>query len=46
MLINKQLFDLWKVSIPEGNRIPGHVTPTDLAAAPQHLKTGISPGLH
>ena len=44
-LISKQLSDLWKVPIPEGNRIPGPFTSKELANALKHQEQGKSPGL-
>ena len=44
-LVNKQLFDLWKIPTPEGSSISGPFRPEELAVALRHLKPGKSPGL-
>jgi len=44
--VNKQLFDLWKISTPEGHSISEPFRPEEFAAALRRLKPGKSPGLY
>jgi len=44
-LINKQLYDIWKVPTPEGNSISGPFRPAEFTSALRRLKPGKSPGL-
>ena len=44
-LVNKQLFDLWKIPTPEGHSSSEAFRPEEFAAALRRLKPGKSPGL-
>jgi len=40
-LVNKELFDWWKIATPEGHSISEPFRPEELAAALRHLKPGL-----